>query len=41
MFWTCARCGRAIGNEEWTAKGETEDEHICEECFFASMGVIE
>ena len=35
MFLTCAICGRRIGDDEWSPKGETEDESICEDCFFA------
>ena len=36
MFWTCAICGRRIRDDEWTSKGRNENEHICEDCFFAT-----
>ena len=28
-FWKCYECGRSIGDDEYTSKGRTEDDHIC------------
>ena len=37
-FWKCCNCGRAIGNDEWTSRGRTDNDHICEDCFWKLMG---
>ena len=36
-FWKCCVCGRMIGNDEWTSRGRTESDHICEDCFWTIM----
>jgi len=35
-FWKCCVCGRIIGDDEYTSRGRTEDEHFCMDCFWKS-----
>lgn len=37
MFWKCCKCGRNIGDDEYTSRGSTDDEHVCIDCFWKQM----
>ncbi len=36
-FWKCCECGRIIGDHEWASRGRTDEDHICEDCFWKIM----
>lgn len=36
-FWKCCECGRSIGDDEYTSRGRTDEEHVCMDCFWKLM----